>query len=275
MKLIMLKWIPACGKTTWAKQQSAKRVNKDDLRAMIDNSKWSKSNEKKILLVRDSIVRTYLSEWFDVIVDDTNIVKKHEVALRSIADEFNAHFEVKEFDTPLWECIERDKHRDKSVWEDVIIRMRQQMNGITAPEINPARSSCIICDIDWTLAHMNGRHPYEWDRVWEDILDRQIELILNLYRNIPDKHIFLVSGRDWSCKKQTIEWLEKNDIEYTDLFMRKPWDKRKDFEVKLEIYEQEIKDQFNVDFVLDDRDQVVALWRWLGLKCLQVWYGNF
>ena len=50
MKLIMTKGLPASGKSTWAKQYlddnpGTKRVNKDDLRAMLDNGKWSKRNE--------------------------------------------------------------------------------------------------------------------------------------------------------------------------------------------------------------------------------------
>ena len=66
MKLIMTRGLPASGKSTWAKEQviasggRTKRVNKDDLRAMIDNSVWSKQNEKNILAVRDFITKHYL-----------------------------------------------------------------------------------------------------------------------------------------------------------------------------------------------------------------------
>ena len=52
-------------------------------------------------------------------------------------------------------------------------------------------------------------------------------------------------------------------------------DSRKDSIVKQEIYEMCIKDKYNVLFVLDDRDQVVNMWREQGLKCLQVAEGNF
>ena len=42
------------------------------------------------------------------------------------------------------------------------------------------------------------------------------------------------------------------------------------------IYEKYLKDNFDVEFVLDDRDQVVDMWRKeLNLKCFQVNYGNF
>ncbi|MFN5657022.1 MAG: AAA family ATPase, partial [Pseudanabaena sp.] len=47
--------LPASGKSTWAKEKVnkspniIKRVNKDELRAMLDNSYFSKGNEKFVL----------------------------------------------------------------------------------------------------------------------------------------------------------------------------------------------------------------------------------
>jgi hypothetical protein len=57
--------------------------------------------------------------------------------------------------------------------------------------------------------------------------------------------------------------------------MRKKGDFRKDSVVKKEIYEKYIKDNFNILFCLDDRNQVVNMWREIGIKCLQVQDGDF
>lgn len=57
--------------------------------------------------------------------------------------------------------------------------------------------------------------------------------------------------------------------------MRPEGDERKDSIVKQEIYEKYIKDRYNVRFVLDDRNQVVDMWREVGLKVLQVAPGDF
>ena len=57
--------------------------------------------------------------------------------------------------------------------------------------------------------------------------------------------------------------------------MRKEKDYRQDAIIKQEIYENEIEGKYNIHFVLDDRDQVVAMWRKKGLTCLQVDYGDF
>ena len=57
-KVIVLRGLIASGKSTYAKQLVEKlgwkRVNKDDLRAMVDNSIWSDKNEKEILTARRS-----------------------------------------------------------------------------------------------------------------------------------------------------------------------------------------------------------------------------
>jgi hypothetical protein len=57
--------------------------------------------------------------------------------------------------------------------------------------------------------------------------------------------------------------------------MRKEGDVRKDAIVKGEIYEKNINGKYNVLFVLDDRNQMVEMWRGLGLTCLQVADGDF
>lgn len=62
---------------------------------------------------------------------------------------------------------------------------------------------------------------------------------------------------------------------YEALYLRPNGDKRKDYVVKRQIYEESVKDKFNVLFVLEDRDQVVKMWREIGLTCFQVEYGDF
>ena len=82
-KVYMTYGLPSSGKTTWAKQKieenpnRIKRINKDDLRSMLDCNRWSKDNEKFILKVRDALIDLILGGGFDVIVDDTNLSPKH------------------------------------------------------------------------------------------------------------------------------------------------------------------------------------------------------
>ncbi len=136
----------------------------------------------------------------------------------------------------------------------------------------------IICDIDGTLALLEGRDPFNPKTVERDLLNNPIANILHVYTSQKefDLQIILVSGRYEKFKEQTERWLKKHNINNYLLFMRKNFDRRKDFILKKEIYEKNIKGQYDVLFVLDDRDQVVKMWRKeLGLTCLQVEYGDF
>ena len=284
----MLKGLPASGKSTWAKEQvrlskgKTKRVNKDDLRAMIDDGEWSKDNEKFILSVRDSVIVDALFQHKDVIVDDTNLAPKHEKDLRHIASELDAEFEVKWFDTPLAECIRRDMLRPNPVGKKVIRHFYEQIKDLYEPKIehNPNLPDCIIVDIDGTLAHMNGRSPYDYTKVNTDVVDPVVADIVRRYRTVDimeenPLYVIIVSGREDSCKEVTKQWLEDNYIPYDELHMRKADDDRDDRIVKKEIFDAWIKDRYNVKFVLDDRNRVVEMWRSLGLKVLQVGEGDF
>lgn len=133
--------------------------------------------------------------------------------------------------------------------------------------------SAVIVDIDGTIALMNGRTPYEYHRVNEDAPNAPI---IELVRMLAGSNaIIYCSGRESSCRKETLEWLEANNLPEGSLFMRSQGDLRKDSVIKKNIYEKYIQDRFNVKYVLEDRNQVVEMWRSLGLTVLQVAGGDF
>ncbi len=286
MKLIMTRGLPGSGKTTWAKDLidknpgQYKRINKDDLRLMIDNGKWSKNNEDYILGVRDAMATTALLNGYNVIIDDTNLPEKHELHLKALAAGVGAQFEIQDFTTvPLETCLDRDSKRQNRVGKKVIMDFYNKHLKPVPPTIvfDPNLPNAIICDIDGTLAHMNGRSPYDASTCENDKEDRIISDILDIYGNDPitSPEIILCSGREEKYRLQTEAWLLQHAIPHDNLFMRQTGDSRKDAIVKKEIYENEIKGKYNILFVLDDRDRVVDMWRSLGLKCLQVAEGDF
>lgn len=137
------------------------------------------------------------------------------------------------------------------------------------------KKTAIICDIDGTLAHMSDRSPFDYSRVEEDTLDETIAMILKAFF-VSDVHVFLLSGREDSCRDATSRWLSDNGVDYFDeLLMRLSGDFRNDAVIKREVYEEKIRPHYDVLFVLDDRQRVVDMWREIGLKCLQVAPGDF
>lgn len=141
------------------------------------------------------------------------------------------------------------------------------------------RPTAIICDLDGTLALLGNRSPYDASSCENDTLNYPIANILEVYahQTLHDIKLILVSGREEKYRKPTEAWLKKHNItHYEALYMRQTGDKRKDTIIKKELYKKHIEGAYEILFVLDDRDQVVNMWRQdLGLTCLQVAYGNF
>ena len=286
--------LPGSGKTTWAvsKMQTAqansiKHINKDQLRRMLDCDRWSKGNEKFILATRDWIVRAALMEGKHVIVDDTNLAPKHETTLRSIAKEVGATFELVDFTgITMAECIRRQKTRSEKeqVPEQVIRDMYNRFLRSSEVdhrheyrdqiETNPL---ALIVDVDGTLAVRSDRSPFDCTKCKEDTVNLPV---LSLIEAFSATHtILFVSGREGGnqCFEDTSQWLE-GVLGSADfhLYMREEGDHRKDYIVKQEIYYTMIMDDWLVDFVVDDRNQVVNMWRnGLHLPCFQVCEGDF
>lgn len=300
--------LPASGKSTWAKKLVYdnpgvyKRVNKDDLRAMLDVSHWSNGNEQFVLDTRDYIVREALKQGKSVIVDDTNLNEKHQERLELLVSHVNRGIDIELvfFDVSVEDCVKRDSQRTGTakVGAKVIRSMSKSFElrkaGLTASKFkvttfqvvpqsvttvepmkyDPSLPTCVIYDIDGTVAKMTHRSPFDWSRVHEDSVNEPVADLVRAYW-LTGCPVFAVSGRDGSCRGLTENWLRANDIPFDGLFMRPAGDMRKDSLVKMEIFENQFKGKYNIRFVLDDRNQVVQMWRSLGLTCFQVADGDF
>jgi predicted kinase len=281
----LLKGLPASGKSTWAKQKLAenpggiKRVNKDELRATLDGGHWSRGNEQFVLRLRDHLILEALKEGKHVIVDDTNLHARHETRIRQIIREAGeeARVEVVFFDVPLEECIRRDLARPHSVGERVIKKMYNEFLAPKRPEgycqQDASLPRAILCDLDGTLALLNGRDPYDASTCEQDVLNEPVALVV---RTFGATHtILFLSGRSEKHRAETERWLLRHGFPVDRLWMRAEGDHRKDAVMKRELYEEHVQGKFFVEFVLDDRNQVVDLWRELGLPCFQVAEGDF
>jgi predicted kinase len=297
-KLIATTGLPGSGKTTWALLEQKKLQDKgvkchisskDAIRKALTANGWvwSHENEKDVLMLQNTeIENAFNSQNANqvVIVTDTNF-GKHLNRLRGLALKLNADFEVKDFTkVPLATCIERDANRPEAirVGPQVITEMyNKYLVGVIGEKYVPilTKNPAIICDLDGTLALNNGkRSPYDMKKVGMDDVNDPVARIVNLFsRN--GYNILYVSGRDESCRNATEMWLAANKLPavgyLNNLWMRAKGDHRKDWIVKQELFDQHIRQNYLVRFVLDDRDQVVKMWRGLGLTCLQVDYGAF
>jgi predicted kinase len=290
--IILTIGIQGSGKSSWAKEQLTrypgkyKRINKDDLRAMLDNNVWDFKNEKFVLGLRDTITERALFRGHDVIIDDTNFSDKHWTAMCNIAKRIgNIRVMEKFFDCPIEEAVRRNALRPNPVPEGVIrklyadkvkgkhIQVRDEYFPAVVPHVpektDTTKQPAVIVDVDGTIALNVGRNYYNMTRILEDAPN---EPICELVRMLKEKGywIVIVSGRDDSCKADTETWMKCHNIPYDVIHMRKEGDSRKDVIVKQELYETSIKPFFDVRYAIDDRPQVVRGWRELGITVLQL-----
>lgn len=144
------------------------------------------------------------------------------------------------------------------------------------------KPKAIIVDLDGTLCNTDHRQHLVQAKKWNEFYDALVndplhEWCAGLIAAMREQgvHALLVSGRPDSHWEQTAQWLSSNMPQWDGLFMRKTGDYRKDCIVKEEIYRKDIEPRFEVLFCVDDRKQVVDMWRSIGLTCLQCAEGNF
>jgi predicted kinase len=280
-KVIILVGLPASGKSKFANELLLSepgrwvRTNKDLLREMAHASYWSPGNEKLIIEIRDAIILMALESGKNVIIDDTNFGRhidhiKELVKGQAVVEINNSFLQV-----PVEECIKRDLKRLNSVGKDVIMQMYNKYVRvpIPSPEYHPELPDGIIVDMDGTLALLNGRNPYDASRCESDLPNQPVLDTVHKWQS--SLNIIVASGRTDNYQPQTERWLQKYGVNYTNIYMRKTGDQRKDSIIKEEIYRQNIEGKYNIRFVLDDRQQVVDMWRSLGLTVFQVAEGDF
>lgn len=305
-KLVIMRGLPASGKSIWAKVWVAEdphnraRVNRDDLRVMIHNGLYSgHRTEDKIIKARNLLTINLLVHGVDVVIDDTNLASGTVRDLLKLAAEAGAEVEVKDFtDVSLTTCIHRDEKRYDGanpracVGKGVIMDMHERyIKGksypLPVPELaskamqevepyvaKPGTPKAVLVDLDGTVALMHGRSPFDETKVREDKPNQRVIDLVHLLDKAGHYVVFM-SGRTQGCMEDTLEWLDAQGFGCYELYMRNVGDVRKDAVVKLELFNAHVRDTFDVRLVLDDRDQVVELWRSLGLTCLQVADGDF
>lgn len=293
MKVLALRGISGSGKSTYARElkfQGWAVVSRDDIRETVFKD-YDSVDENAVTEIEDAAISALLKAGRNVVIDDTNIRLAYLKRFAALAAKFHATFDVKEVEADVNVAIGRVNSRASTggrfVPEDVIRKQAQglksaklNMEELYTPEFkeyvpNPDLPRAIMVDVDGTIAHNNGhRSFYEYEKVGDD---EEIEAVAEIVRKFFSDgwYIIIMSGRDDNCQAATEEWMNNLVIPFDEMHMRKTGDQRKDSIVKIELFDEFVRDRFFVDFVLDDRQQVVDAWRSIGLRCLQVAPGNF
>lgn len=170
------------------------------------------------------------------------------------------------------------------------------------------KQNCIVVDLDGTLCNIEHRRHFvrqpeghgilgrfdvvteenpvkpfkkNWAGFFAGIADDTLNAwCAKLVYKFMDTHrIVFCSGRDENHRRVTTEWLKKHmnfeprgDYE---LYMRHRNDSRHDYLVKEILLDFEILTRYKPLFMVDDRKQVVDMWRRRGFVCLHCEEGDF
>jgi len=164
--------------------------------------------------------------------------------------------------------------------EDIDAEINYFKGVYTSDNKTKKLGQAVIVDIDRTLCNItengeiyNGgddtkRRPYDWDRVAED---KPIEAMCQLVRSIREKyHIVLLTGRSEDAREGTKKWLKKNHIHYDKLLMKASGSYEQSAITKYESYVNDIKDEYDIAFAIDDDQRIVDMWQKEGIICLKV-----
>lgn len=297
-KLIILCGISGSGKSTFATttvQRNPEKyviANRDKIRELLFgyteesiheyyNRNDINKLEKQVTKYEDTIIREGLAENKTVIVDATHLSREYLERFKF----WNVPTHIEFFDIDINEAFKRLEDRVRKVDASIVnkqydryINLKKDLEknpiDFTPTKIEKDESlySCYIFDIDGTLAKMENRSPYEWNKVGED---KVVDWVSTVSKIIEEHiHIIICTGRDEICREDTKKWLEYNSITYTELHIRPKGDMRPDWIVKEEMW-KDISTRYNILGLFDDRQQVVDRARNLSLKVFQVEHHNF
>lgn len=294
-EVILTVGCPGSGKTTWAKEyartNSGVIFNRDDMRLSMfgfdarNEYKYTKAREKSVTSSQfASALATLSIEGVKcLIVADTNLNSSTRQKWKDFCDEHGFKLTEVPFHEPLHVLFERNFHRGKDAVPLQVIRdMYQKMRTYMGEEIkfNRELPKAIIYDLDGTLALNDHRSPYDLEKLSDDAPNTMV--IQHLWAMQAQGYkIITCSGRESGTKDEplkykvsTLDWLRDQGIHTDAHYQRRQGDSRKDAIVKRELLTM-ISTEYYPVLAVDDRTQVVEMWRSVGIECWQVNTGDF
>lgn len=300
-KLTLLVGPPGSGKSTEAKRYLDTHGNRKDLVRISQDDQGKQGHMDEF--------NKALRDGKDIVVDRMNFDKKQRRRYLDPARKFGYKTRIVvlhvPMDTCLERCLERKDHPTVTNALDAHSAVKtffskyERVTDDEADEVFRAgwvssnEIKAVVCDLDGTMADVEHRRKFvrpddmpegkkfrpNWEKFFEEMVNDPVnewcrEAVSLMSERYP---IVYATGRPGDYRSHTEMWLEEKGLKFPGckLFTRLEGDCRKDSIVKEIILEFEIKTRYNILFVLDDRKQVVDMWRSHGYTVLQCDEGNF
>lgn len=296
-KLILCRGIQGSGKSyfarSWVLEDPDNRVrfNNDDIRNMLGKY-WVPSREKLVTTIKMNFLIQATNFGYNIIIDNMNLNPKEIGFYKEFINSYNKgehgvqyEIEFKDFWTPVDECIRRDKMRPNPIGEEVIKQtwkryrsfiLQEQIKQLKERKLkqNDLKPKAIVLDMDATLCLNTTGRPFYGEGAAEGMLnDEPIPEICELVRNLQkvrDYAIIIISGREDTpeIRKATETWLHNQDIWPTEVLLRSIGDYSNGEVVKKNLIDY-VLSNYNVQFIIDDNNRCVKMYRDMGLTVLQ------
>lgn len=241
----------------------------------------------------------------DIVVDRMNFSKQQRDRYLVPAKEKGYDTEIRVVHEPyrvcLSRCLERKNHetiQDEKSARSALGTFFSKYERVQNEEADNVfriysggnKPLAIICDLDGTLCNVDHRLHHvrrppgdkkNWKAFFDGLGDDRpnkwcVDILKSMHK---DYTIVFCSGRPDNYRQQTYKWLEENDLTNLHhdvyLYMRPRNDQRQDNIVKEIILDFEILPRFTPFFMIDDRKQVVDMYRERGFTVLQCSEGDF
>lgn len=286
MRAVLLVGISGCGKSTFTSTLFGKDdpdwriissdvfrkqlVSYDKTKSFWTQYRFDKQIEKEVKRLTEEAISEAALLGINIVLDNTHLnpnTLKHNIELcesvgyKTEVINLNPTLDINFY-------LKRNKGRQDELNSQVINdqyvmafknnpeTFQEQFKQDTKPVVT-------IVDIDGTVAQMHNRTPFQYTHVLNDLpRTHVINVIKALYETKRVDKIIFLSGRESVCYEDTMQWLVNQGFEQHtfNLFMRVKRDARKDWIIKDEIYKSCIKPFYDVQYVFDDRNQMIDYW---------------
>jgi len=133
--VLVLVGLPASGKSTWARENGITALSSDALRELLADDATDQSIHREVFRHLRALLRTRIAIGRAcTAVDATNLTPKERRPYIEIARKLGARVEAVVFDTPLEECLKRNRARARVVPEAAMQTMAGKLRRPSTSE---------------------------------------------------------------------------------------------------------------------------------------------
>ena len=178
--LYYLVGLPASGKSTYAKEllscsENIILISSDEMRKELYGDENNQNNNGELFQIINKKVKENLKKGIDVIYDATNINSKRRISFLNELNKINCYKKCIYFSSTYDHCVYKDKHRTRTVGENVIKRMYYSLQ---IPMYFEGWDDIKIMPDDKIVSNMNNSIDFNINSY------KEYEILFNNYREL-------------------------------------------------------------------------------------------